>query len=215
MKITKAQLRKLIKEALEDRINPDADDLEQAGFRPDPEEVARLLAKKFPDLADGRVTQKIGKNDLMVFIAEEYDISEQTAMQVVEELIQEGFIGMFTDFVNIINADFDEDYDDYEDDAYAMASAGFGTDEDYGFYGESINRKNKMKITKIQLKQIIKEELGKVMEGNFQEKYCEDNPDAEGCLEYWQEEARELGIDTADMSGGEILQAIHRHYSAR
>ena len=72
-----------------------------------------------------------------------------------------------------------------------------------------------MKITKTQLKQIIKEELSKITEGNFQEKYCEDNPDAEGVLEYWQEEARELGIDTADMSGGEILQAIHRHYSAR
>ena len=140
MKITKEQLKQIIKEelgeALEDRINPDLDDLKQAGFRPDPEEIGRLLAKKFPDLADGRVTQKIGKNDLMVFIAEEYDVSEQTAMQVVEEMIQEGIVGMFTDFVNIINADFDEDYDDYEDDAYAMASAGFGTDEDYGYYGD-------------------------------------------------------------------------------
>ncbi len=139
MKITKSQLKQIIKEALEDRINPDLDDLEQAGFRPDPEEVARLLAKKFPDLADGRVTQKIGKNDLMVFIAEEYDISEQTAMQVVEELIQEGFIGMLTDFVYIINADFEEDHDDHDEDYSdpmdgdfdsAMASAGFG-DPDY------------------------------------------------------------------------------------
>jgi len=96
-------------EALEDRINPDLDDLEQAGFRPDPEEVGRMLAKKFPDLADGRVTQKIGKNDLMVFIAEEYDTSEQTAMQVVEEMIEEGIIGMmYPGFVNIITADFDE-----------------------------------------------------------------------------------------------------------
>jgi hypothetical protein len=215
MRITKSQLKEIIKEALDDRINPDLDDLEQAGFRPDPEEVARLLAKRFPDLADGRVTQKIGKNDLMVFIAEEYDVSEQTAMQVVEELIQEGIVGMYTDFVNIINADFEEDYDDYEDDAYAMASAGFGTDEDYGFYGENIKRKNKMKITKTQLKQIIKEELSNLTEGNFQEKYCEDNPDAEGCLEYWQEEASELGIDTTDMTGGEILQAIHQHYSMR
>ena len=136
MRVTRLLLTEMIKEALEDRINPDLDDLEQAGFRPDPEEVARLLAKRFPDLADGRVTQKIGKNDLMVFIAEEYDVSEQTAMQVVEEMIQEGIVGMFTDFVSIINADFDEDYDDYEDDAYAMASAGFGTDEDYGYYGD-------------------------------------------------------------------------------
>jgi hypothetical protein len=82
--------------------------LEQAGFRPDPEEVGRMLAKKFPDLAAGRVTKKIGKNDLMVFIAEEYDTSEQTAMQVVEEMIEEGIIGMYDDFVNIITADFDE-----------------------------------------------------------------------------------------------------------
>ncbi len=96
-------------ESLEDRINPDLDDLEQAGFRPDPEEVARMLAKKFPDLAQGRVTQKIGKNDLMVFIADEYDTSEQTAMQVVEEMIEEGIIGMmYPGFVNIITADFDE-----------------------------------------------------------------------------------------------------------
>jgi len=84
-----------LEESLEDRINP--------------EEVARLLAKKFPDLAKGRVTQKIGKNDLMVFIADEYDTSEQTAMQVVEEMIEEGIIGMmYPGFVNIISADFDE-----------------------------------------------------------------------------------------------------------
>ena len=25
---------------------------------------------------------------------------------------------------------------DYEDDSYALASAGYGTDEDYGYYGE-------------------------------------------------------------------------------
>ena len=139
MKITKEQLKQIIKEelgeALEDRINPDLDDLEQAGFRPDPEEVGRLLAKKFPDLADGRVTQKIGKNDLMVFIAEEYDVSEQTAMQVVEEMIQEGIVGMYTDFVNIISADFDDDQ----------------------------LEEHKMKITKSKLKQIISEELAEVI----------------------------------------------------
>ena len=72
-----------------------------------------------------------------------------------------------------------------------------------------------MKITRERLKEIIKEEYSKIAEGNFQEKYCEDNPDAEGCLEYWQEEARELGIDTTGMTGGEVLQAIHQHYSMR
>ena len=149
MRITKSQLKEIIKEALDDRINPDLDDLEQAGFRPDPEEVARSLAQAYPDLADGRVTKKIGKNDLMMFIVQEYDVSEQTAMQVVEELIQEGIVGMYDDFVNIITADFDEDYDDYEDDAYAMASAGFGTDEDYGFYGESIEKMVREEMAKV------------------------------------------------------------------
>ena len=149
MKITKSQLKQIIKEALEDRINPDLDDLEQAGFRPDPEEVARFLAEKYPDLADGRVTQKIGKKTLMIDISVEYDVSEQTAMQVVEELIQEGIVGMYDDFVNIITTDFDEDYDDYEDDAYAMASAGFGTDEDYGFYGESIEKMVREEMAKV------------------------------------------------------------------
>ena len=155
MKLTKTQLKQIIKEelgeALDDRINPDLDDLEQAGFRPDPEEVARFLAEKYPDLADGRVTQKIGKNDLMMLIAQEYDVSEQTAMQVVEELIQEGIVGMYDDFVNIINADFEEDYDDYEDDAYAMASAGFGTDEDYGFYGESIEKMVREELSRLSM----------------------------------------------------------------
>ena len=149
MRITKSQLKEIIKEALEDRINPDLDDLEQAGFRPDAEDAARFLADKYPELADGRVTRKIGKRTLMIDISVEYDVSEQTAMQVVEEMIQEGIVGMYDDFVNIINADFEEDYDDYEDDAYAMASAGFGTDEDYGFYGESIEKMVKEEMTKV------------------------------------------------------------------
>jgi transcription initiation factor IIE alpha subunit len=37
------------------------------------------------------------------------------------------------------NAGADNDMEalvDYEDDSYALASAGYGTDEDYGYYGE-------------------------------------------------------------------------------
>ena len=30
----------------------------------------------------------------------------------------------------------DHDYDDLYDDGEALASAGFGTDEDYGYYGD-------------------------------------------------------------------------------
>ena len=56
-----------------------------------------------------------------------------------------------------------------------------------------------MRITKKRLKEIIKEELrvmeiDELKEGNFQEEYCSKNPDAEGCLEYWQEEAEAQGI---------------------
>jgi hypothetical protein len=32
--------------------------------------------------------------------------------------------------------DMEQDQYDYEDDGDALASAGFGTDEDYGYYGE-------------------------------------------------------------------------------
>jgi len=36
-----------------------------------------------------------------------------------------------------LERDHDEAYEpDYEDDGDALASAGFGTDEDYGYYGE-------------------------------------------------------------------------------
>ena len=172
MRITKSQLKEIIKEALEDRINPDLDDLEQAGFRPDPEEVGRLLAKKFPDLADGRVTQKIGKNDLMVFIADEYDVSEQTAMQVVEELIEEGIIGMFTDFVNRINTEpLQEAHGLSKKDAETLAD--FGKDQEgeikriidflVGSNVEVDRTQDVTKMKKEEIKQIVREEMAKVI----------------------------------------------------
>ena len=40
-----------------------------------------------------------------------------------------------------------------------------------------------MRITKNRLKEIIKEEVQKLREGNFQGEYCRNNPEAEGCLE--------------------------------
>ena len=43
------------------------------------------------------------------------------------------------------------------------------------------------------------EETIEITEGNFQEEYCRQNPNAEGCLEYWQEEARAEGIDEDDV----------------
>ena len=55
-----------------------------------------------------------------------------------------------------------------------------------------------MKMTKERLKQIIKEEVQNLREGDFQEKYCSQNPEAEGCLEYWQKEAESQGISPAE-----------------
>ena len=64
-----------------------------------------------------------------------------------------------------------------------------------------------MRITKNRLKEIIKEEIQKLREGNFQEEYCRNNPGAEGCLEYWQEEARAEGIgeDNVDFNDAKAL----------
>ena len=61
-----------------------------------------------------------------------------------------------------------------------------------------------MKITKNRLKEIIKEEIQKLREGNFQEVYCRNNPEAEGCLEYWQEEARAEGIGEDDVDFNDV-----------
>jgi hypothetical protein len=51
------------------------------------------------------------------------------------------FENHFGHVVQLTNGHEDEDYDNYEDDGDwmdgdALASAGFGTDEDYGYYGE-------------------------------------------------------------------------------
>ena len=65
-----------------------------------------------------------------------------------------------------------------------------------------------MKITKTQLKQIIKEELGKMMEGNFEEAYRDE-------IEL---DARDAGIPEEDiemMSDDELIAAIHRAMSLR
>lgn len=53
-------------------------------------------------------------------IAERYDVDLSTVEEIFDDLL-----------------DQEEEYEpDYEDDGDALASAGFGTDEDYGYYGE-------------------------------------------------------------------------------
>jgi len=57
-----------------------------------------------------------------------------------------------------------------------------------------------MKITKTQLKQIIKEELSNILEGNFEERYN------------LEKDARDVGIpeeDIKNMSDAELIAAIH------
>lgn len=53
-------------------------------------------------------------------IAERYDCDLETVQEVFDYMM-----------------DMEQDLEpDYEDDGDALASAGFGTDEDYGYYGE-------------------------------------------------------------------------------
>ncbi len=74
-----------------------------------------------------------------------------------------------------------------------------------------------MKITKERLKEIIKEEYSKIAEGNFQEEYCKQNPEAEGCREYFErldaeDEARDIGIPEEEievMDDDQLIAAIH------
>jgi hypothetical protein len=66
-----------------------------------------------------------------------------------------------------------------------------------------------MKITKTQLKQIIKEELSKITEGNFEEAYERLK---------LEDEARDAGISEEDikrMTDDELTAAIHRAMSLR
>ncbi|MFM9151301.1 MAG: hypothetical protein ACKOPU_03380 [Candidatus Planktophila sp.] len=54
-------------------------------------------------------------------IAERYEVPLSTVEDILQDMIEQE----------------DEDYyPDYEDDGDALASAGFGMDEDYGYYGE-------------------------------------------------------------------------------
>jgi len=53
-------------------------------------------------------------------IALRYDVPLSTVEDIFDDLMEQ-----------------EQDYEpDYEDDGDALASAGFGTDEDYGYYGE-------------------------------------------------------------------------------
>tara|TARA_R110000824_G_scaffold288035_1_gene476053 strand:- start:462 stop:659 length:198 start_codon:yes stop_codon:yes gene_type:complete len=65
-----------------------------------------------------------------------------------------------------------------------------------------------MKLTKTQLKRIIKEELGKVMEGNFEGAHRDEI----------EKDARDAGISEEDierMTDDELIAAIHRAMSLR
>ena len=62
------------------------------------------------------------------------------SFQACRELFREDFGSLVVDSITLIDEDFGEDYcpDDSMDGDFdsAMQSAGFGTDEDYNYYGE-------------------------------------------------------------------------------
>ena len=67
------------------------------------------------------IQDEIRRGDLSYAeIAQRYDVPLETVEEILDEMIQN-----------------EADYDDSADaDAEALASAGFGTDEDYGYYGD-------------------------------------------------------------------------------
>ncbi len=54
-------------------------------------------------------------------IAERYNVTPATVEDILQDMIEQ---------------EAAEYYPDHEDDGDALASAGWGTDEDYGYYGE-------------------------------------------------------------------------------
>ena len=110
MKLTKEQLKKIIKEELGKVLN-ETEDIEH--------HLAYLNAKADDAFAAGDREAYEALVDQMLEL-------ENTHLDAGGEL----------PLPRHKDQEDPDDYDDYEDDAYAMASAGFGTDEDYGYYGD-------------------------------------------------------------------------------
>ena len=110
MKITKTQLKQIIKEEIGRALNESAD-LQQ--------QLAVLNAK-----ADA------------AFAAGDREAYEALVDQMIELENAHLDAGGELPLPRHKDQEDPDDYDDYEDDAYAMASAGFRTDEDYGYYGD-------------------------------------------------------------------------------
>ena len=110
MKITKTQLKQIIKEELGKVLN-ETDELQQ--------QLAVLNAK-----ADD------------AFAAGDREAYEAIVNQMIELENTHLDAGGELPLPRHKDQEDPDAYDDYEDDAYAMASAGFGTDEDYGYYGD-------------------------------------------------------------------------------
>ena len=110
MKITKIQLKQIIKEELGKVLN-ETDELQQ--------QLDILNAKADDAFAAGDREAYEALVDQMIEL-------ENTHLDAGGEL----------PLPRHKDQEDPDDYDDYEDDAYAMASAGFGTDEDYGYYGD-------------------------------------------------------------------------------
>lgn len=72
-----------------------------------------------------------------------FDIDTDKFAAMIEELKQKGIVDMadYEDFEDVEEFGYYEDCDDYDDSMdgdfdSAMASAGFGTNEDYGLYDD-------------------------------------------------------------------------------
>lgn len=94
------------------------------------------------------------KGNAFALMGEAKNIAEQIGLErdEINEILAEMKAGDYDNLCDVFERNFghivqltngheDEDYDNYEDDGDwmdgdALASAGYGTDEDYGYYGE-------------------------------------------------------------------------------
>ena len=122
--------------------------------------VAVFLSGKYPqtDINNGRVT----KDMLVMAASQEYDIDEDKATEVVNTLVDVGIVELTDDRVKTLLG-VEVGFSDYMEPSRKGPVYGIprldGSIRHVDGYGNPIQKENKMKITKEQLKKIIKEEL--------------------------------------------------------
>ena len=189
MKITKAQLKQIIKEDLESPDDIIASHPDPEGKNPD-----QVIYRWQQDEFDHRekVLKSIQALDYLKMRAREYHSDPTLNPGDIKALLQDDFMDShYPKFFGM-----DEGEPSISEFIEQLAA------------GEELNEVKKMKMTKAQLEEIIKEELEKVMEGNFEAAYRAEI----------EADARDAGIPEEEIEGmddDQLIAAIHRAMSLR